>query len=278
MTKKWQKKVKFFLSAEKSLFQDNLSSETSVLPLQILRACLQKKTTLAVTLPDSTNADRLTGELLALTEKLDLRLDLLQIPECGRGKLLFPGGESRRARALDDLLNKKYDLVIGSINSLLGPAQSPAEIREAALILEPDMEIPQGAEERLDALINSLESDASILPAGEKEVEKERKRQLGIPRFVLQGAAAAAVVIAACIFAYDDASLHIEQTASLVAEHVEETEEDTFDNPEDAMKCFKAVVGDIKLALITTESNTREIGNTLNDAFMPYRDIIRINI
>lgn len=152
---------------------------------------------------------------------------------------------------------------------------------EAVLALcggEPDMEIPQGAEERLDALIDSLENDASILPAGEKEVEKERKRQLGIPRFVLQGAAAAAVVIAACIFAYDDASLHIEQTASLVAEHVEETEEDTFDNPEDAMKCFKAVVGDIKLALITTESNTREIGNTLNDAFMPYRDIIRINI
>ena len=123
---------------------------------------------------------------------------------------------------------------------------------EAVLALcggEQDMEIPQGAEERLDALIDSLENDASILPAGEKEVEKERKRQLGIPRFVLQGAAAAAVVIAACIFAYDDASLQIEQTASLVAEHVEETEEDTFDNPEDAMKCFKAAMGDIKLAL-----------------------------
>ena len=142
MANKWQKKLKKFFSAEKSQFSGCAASELSVLALLILRVCLQKKTTLAAALPDSASADGLTEEIRVWKEKLDIDLDYLAIPECGRGKLLFPGGESRRARALDDLLNKKYDLVIGSINSLLGPAQAPAEIREAALILKPDMEIP----------------------------------------------------------------------------------------------------------------------------------------
>lgn len=151
---------------------------------------------------------------------------------------------------------------------------------EAVLALcggESDMEIPQGAEGRLEVLIDALENDAPILPPGEKEAEKERSRQLRIPRLVWQGAAAAAVVVMAYIF-YNDASVRIEQTPSLIAEYAEETEEDTFESPEDAMECFKAAMGDIRLALITTEKNTREIGNTLNEAFMPYRDIIRINI
>ena len=58
----------------------------------------------------------------------------------------------------------------------------------------------------------------------------------------------------------------------------DEPEKDTFDNPEDAMRCFKAAMGDIKLALNTTEKNTREIGDVLNEAFQPYKNIIRINM
>ena len=114
-------------------------------------------------MPDSASADALEEEIRVWTEKLDINLDFLAVPECGRGKLLFPGSESRRARALDDLLNKKYDLVIGSINSLLGPAQSPAEIKEAALILEPDMEIPpQELLEKLVALDYDDEYEVTV--------------------------------------------------------------------------------------------------------------------
>jgi hypothetical protein len=58
----------------------------------------------------------------------------------------------------------------------------------------------------------------------------------------------------------------------------DEQEEDTFDNPKDAMECFMAAMGDIKLAINTTENNTREIGDALNDALLPYKDIIRINM
>ena len=163
MTKKWQKKLKKFFSAEKSQLSGCAGSELSVLALLILRVCLQKKTTLVATLPDSASADALEEEIRVWTEKLDINLDFLAVPECGRGKLLFPGGESRRARALDDLLNKKYDLVIGSINSLLGPAQSPAEIKEAALILEPDMEIPpQVLLEKLVALDYDDEYEVTV--------------------------------------------------------------------------------------------------------------------
>ena len=163
MTKKWQKKIKIFLSAEKTQFSRGAGNEISVLALLSIRACLQKKTTLVITLSDTTTADRLTEEISALTEKLEIKLNLLSVPECGRGKLLFPGSESRRARALDDLLNRKQDIVIGSINSLLGPAQAPGEIREAALILAPGLEIaPSLLLEKLVALDYDDEYEVTV--------------------------------------------------------------------------------------------------------------------
>ena len=97
MTKKWQKKLKNFFSAEKSQFSGCAGSEIPVLALLILRVCLQKKTTLVATLPDSASADDLAEEIRVWMEKLDIDLNYLAVPECGRGKLLFPGGESRRA-------------------------------------------------------------------------------------------------------------------------------------------------------------------------------------
>ena len=141
MTKKWQKKLNFFLSAEKDALFESFGSAYPVLALQILRECLRTKNTVVATLPDSGAADRLTAEVSALTEKLNIQLEVLAVPECGRGRLLFPGGESHRARALDNILNQHQDLIIGSINSLLGPAQAPAEIKEAAMVLTPGLEI-----------------------------------------------------------------------------------------------------------------------------------------
>ena len=126
MTKKWQKKLKIFLSAEKNALFESFGTSYPVLAMQILRECLRTKNTVVATLPDSSAADRLTAEVSALIEKLNIQLEVLAVPECGRGRLLFPGGESHRARALDNILNQHQDLIIGSINSLLGPAQAPA--------------------------------------------------------------------------------------------------------------------------------------------------------
>ena len=63
--------------------------------------------------------------------------------------------------------------------------------------------------------------------------------------------------------------------APLVAE-VEE--EDTFDNPEDAVECFKGALGNMMLAVNTTRENTRKMENFFNKAVAPYKEMIKINI
>ena len=129
MTKKWQKKAEIFLSEQKNGKNFRSGSELQVLALPVLRECMRSGRTVAAVLPDSAGAEQLSDSLKAFAEKLGISCRMLSVPECGRGKLLFPGGESRRARALDALLNGGYDLVTGSISSLLGPAQAPGEVR-----------------------------------------------------------------------------------------------------------------------------------------------------
>ncbi|MBR7105016.1 MAG: transcription-repair coupling factor [Lentisphaeria bacterium] len=161
MSSNWQKKVKIFLS-EKD-FSDHSGTDQQVLALPVLRACLHHRKTVAAVMPDTAGAEHLEKEVRELAAVFFPELTLRTVPECGRGKLLFPGGETRRARALDDLLNQKYDLVIGSINSLLGPAQAPAEVQEAALILKPGMELsPSLLLEKLVALDYDDEYEASV--------------------------------------------------------------------------------------------------------------------
>jgi hypothetical protein len=51
-------------------------------------------------------------------------------------------------------------------------------------------------------------------------------------------------------------------------------EEDTFDNPEDAMRCFKVACGDMLLAMNAVRNNTCEIGDVLEKTVNPYMEIL----
>lgn len=168
----------------------------------------------------------------------------------------------------------------------------PAELRkdkEAIIALcgeEQDIELPVGAETRLEAMLDTLAEEEELCTADERSTSKTGKRLLKVPRSVWHGAAAAAILAACCFLVNDDEQLPVQHAgqAGNVAQVVvpeqeyDEPEEDTFDNPKDAMECFMAAMGDIKLAINTTENNTREIGDALNDALLPYKDIIRINM
>lgn len=168
----------------------------------------------------------------------------------------------------------------------------PAELRkdkEAIIALcgeEQDIELPAGAETRLEAMLDTLAEEEELCTADERSTSKTGKRLLKVPRSVWHGAAAAAILAACCFLVNDDEQLPVQHAgqAGNVAQVVvpeqeyDEQEEDTFDNPKDAMECFMAAMGDIKLAVNTTENNTREIGDALNDALLPYKDIIRINM
>ena len=129
------KKIKNFLCspAECGSSEGGYTLSTAVLPG--LRLLNNGAGGLCVTLPDAQSADRFcedAGELLRLA---GLEKRMLMIPECGRGKLLFPGGEARRARALNRILNEKFDLIIGSVHAWLGPAPLPRESADGELEL-----------------------------------------------------------------------------------------------------------------------------------------------
>jgi hypothetical protein len=91
---------------------------------------------------------------------------------------------------------------------------------------------------------------------------------------VWHGAAAVALLAVGYIFMDENVQSH-EKQQTVVAEFAEE---DTFDNPEDAMVCFKGALGNMMLVVNTTHKNTRKMENNLNKAVAPYKNMIKINI
>ena len=140
---KWHKKLQNFLSGgeKPAEIYSGASAEMSVLPLLKLLGGVSE--TVVVTFPDAPAVDRAAEAFAALQELAGTDFTLLTVPECGRGKLLFPGGEARRARALNRILNEKNALVFGSVHSLLGPAPEPQESADSQLELRPGMVIRQ---------------------------------------------------------------------------------------------------------------------------------------
>ena len=113
--------------------------------------------------PDLNIADRIVADVETLTTELGRPLRILTLPEASRGKLLFPGGESRRARALNAALTGEFDLLIGSVHALLGPAPPPEESRDAMLELRPGMELsPSELAEKLVRLDYDDEYETTV--------------------------------------------------------------------------------------------------------------------
>ncbi len=142
----------------------------------------------------------------------------------------------------------------------------PAELRKdkdavIALCGEPaDVQLPVGAMERLEALIDGLEpQQEQCITDGTVAVEK-KKRLLKIPRYAAAVATAVAMVVMAYIFIPSENLSSPEPTEELMTEIYEE---DTFDNPEDAMQCLKMVLGDMQQAAIIAHANTKNIGAIL---------------
>lgn len=149
-----------------------------------------------------------------------------------------------------------------------------------------EIDLPAGAEARLEEMLDSLAEDEERLLANERSAPKIQRRILGIPRFVWHSAATAAMLVLCYLLVNNKEQVpvhHSGQTADIIQitfsePEAYEIEENTFDNPEDAMRCFKAAMSEIQLAFITTEKNTQEIGKTLTKAFQPYKNIIKINM
>ena len=146
----------------------------------------------------------------------------------------------------------------------------PTEFREdkeaiIALCGEPEeVELPEGAAQRLEAMLDELEEMQTRLnPPCEERVEGTRPRYSLPPRkewgtFLLRAACVVGVAVALFLALPED------KDKPLLAEVYEE--EDTFDNPEEAMQCFMAAYNDIMFAMNTARDNTREVHQALEQS------------
>lgn len=149
----WRDFLKKYLASTREADISRCGVDYGALAPPVLRSVMHSDRLTIVALPAAGAADRLADDIEALSQLAEVPVRTLVIPEGGRGKLLFPGGESRRARALNAALSEEFDLVIGSVHALLGPAPPPRETREAALTLVPGLKIsPAELAERLVTL------------------------------------------------------------------------------------------------------------------------------
>ena len=160
----------------------------------------------------------------------------------------------------------------------------PAELRkdrEVILALcstaEEDIELPEGAAERLEAMLDGLEKMKTHLnPPCEGGLKKVRPRYTLPHRegwggsFLLRAACVAGVAIALFVM------LPNRVTEPLLTEVYEE--EDTFDNPEEAMQCLMAAYGDIQYAMNATQRHTHEAYQTLEQSQSIIREMFNMNI
>ena len=114
--------------------------ELAALPL--LRAHLVTKKKSIVICPGNSEADSFTLQLQQAAAGAGIELNILFLPETERGKMHFPGAESRRAQALDRALSGEYDLLIGGVNAFTGAAPDPTGSAGARIELRPGLILP----------------------------------------------------------------------------------------------------------------------------------------
>lgn len=114
-----------------------------------------------------------------------------------------------------------------------------------------DYTMPAHAQERLVQMLDALEDNEACVPSA----RAARK----MPLFVWHSLAVAAVVIIAFIVV---PSINI----ATADNHGIAYEQDTFDNPEEAMECVKSAFSELFIAVSATRQNAVEIGCVLEES------------
>ena len=150
----FQKKLKNFLfspqNSSENFFTDVSKEASAALLLHLFNRAPGVPLTAAA--PDSAGAELLfhdVKELLKLSGKENCRIFLL--PDPGRGKMIFSGTETIRARVLNAALKHEFDIIVGSINALFGPAPLPDVTKDSILTLKTGMVL--SPEELLSKLV-----------------------------------------------------------------------------------------------------------------------------
>ena len=157
--------------------------------------------------------------------------------------------------------------------------------REVILALcstaEKDIELPEGAAERLEAMLDGLEADAkraSVATTGGLPPQRSSAKLIprGASSFLLRAACAAAVVAVLFLVIPYGSNKYADEKAMLAM--VDDVDKDTFDNPEEAMQCLMAAYGDMMLAVNTARDNTREACLSLEQSQAVLREMFNVKI
>ena len=144
--------------------------------------------------------------------------------------------------------------------------------------MEEDIELPEGAAERLEAMLDGLEEMKGELQTNDSVTSEKPNKifKIPIPRYLFRTACAAAVVaIVFLSIPYGDNN-HTDEATVLAM--VDDVDKDTFDNPEEAMQCLMAAYGDMMLAVNTARDNTREACLSLEQSQAVLREMFNVNI
>lgn len=112
---------------------------------------------------------------------------------------------------------------------------------------------------RLEAMIDALETEERTLPVEPRAVQAPKRRIIKIPRPLYRGIAAAAI-LAVGFFIFTNTR---QQTGSV---SFATAEEDTFDTPEEALKCVRESFDLVLMAANSTNRSRRAIGTTLEQS------------
>ena len=157
----------------------------------------------------------------------------------------------------------------------------PAELRkdrEVILALcstaEEDIELPEGAAERLEAMLDELEKTKEELETDDTVISKESGKIFKIHRLFLRAACAAAVVAVLFLVIPYGSNKYADEKAMLAM--VDDVDKDTFDTPEEAMQCLMAAYEDIMFAMNTARDNTREVHQALTQSVMTNLNLLKL--
>ena len=157
----------------------------------------------------------------------------------------------------------------------------PAELRkdrEVILALcstaEEDIELPEGAAERLEAMLDGLEKMKEELETDDTVISKESGKIFKIHRLFLRAACAAAVVAILFLVIPYGSNKYADEKAMLAM--VDDVDKDTFDTPEEAMQCLMAAYEDIMFAMNTARDNTREVHQALTQSVMTNLNLLKL--
>ena len=170
----WRKKIQEWLINSISSCNVVQNVDEAVLaPLTLRQAMACKNRPLLCVLPILSQADKLNAEIVSWQSEFELPLKVLYLPETHIGNAFSPASEALRARSLHEILDCKFDLIIGSAMSFGATVSRPERLRESELLLKPGMDVPFD-----DLLAKLLELDYD--DEFEVNVEGEFSRRGGI--------------------------------------------------------------------------------------------------